>query len=239
MGGDKRARKAKLWRAYERFSKIADDTRRLRVRANADTPEQAKDARIRGAEGIGLCRTEHMFMGSERVEAVRRMIFAESGSDEEKAAYKALLPLQRKDFTGIPRAMDGLPVTVRLLDPPLHEFLPDHVDLEVEVALAEAGAKRMTKKKLAQRKEMLAKVRELHEANPMLGLRGVRLGIVKPGLYALQVRAIVDAAVSLKKRGLDPKVEIMIPLAATAEELRQMREELEPVAKDIVTKAGV
>jgi len=239
MGGNKRARKAKLWRAYERFSTIADRERRLRVRANADTPEQARDARIRGAEGIGLCRTEHMFMGSERVEAVRRMIFADSGSDEEQAAYKALLPLQRKDFTGIFKVMDGLPVTVRLLDPPLHEFLPNHVDLEVEVALAESGAKKMGKKKLAQRKELLAKVRELHEANPMLGLRGVRLGIVKPGLYALQVRAIVDAAVSLKKKGLDPRVEIMIPLVATAEELHQMREELEPLAGAIVDKAGV
>ncbi|HZJ51934.1 MAG TPA: pyruvate, phosphate dikinase [Actinomycetota bacterium] len=239
MGGNKRERKAKLWKAYERFSAIADRERRLGVRANADTPEQAREARIRGAEGIGLCRTEHMFMGSERVEAVRRMIFAESGSDEEQTAYKALLPLQRKDFTGIFKAMDGLPVTVRLLDPPLHEFLPDHVDLEVEVALVEAGAKKMGKKKLAERKELLAKVRELHEVNPMLGLRGVRLGIVKPGLYALQVRAIADAAVSLKKKGLDPRVEIMIPLVATAEELRQMREELEPLASAIVDKAGV
>jgi pyruvate,orthophosphate dikinase len=210
----------------------------MRVRANADTPEQAKNARARGAEGIGLCRTEHMFMGEERVAAVRRMIFA-STEAEESAAYKILLPLQRRDFTGIFKAMDGLPVTVRLLDPPLHEFLPNHVDLEVEVALAEAGVTKVKKKDLAEKRALLAKVRELHEANPMLGLRGVRLGIVKPGLYAMQVRAIIEAAVALKKKGNDPRPEIMIPLVATAEELRQMREELEPVATRIIAKAGV
>ncbi len=239
MEGKKSARKTSLWKAYERFAAVADEHRRLGVRANADTPDTAKAALVRGAEGIGLCRTEHMFYGSERVQAVRQMIFAESGSEEEKAAYKALLPLQKKDFRGIFKVMDGLPVTVRLLDPPLHEFLPTHVDLEIEVALAEAGAKKMRKKDLKEKKEVLAKVRELHEANPMLGLRGVRLGIVKPGLYAMQTRAIVEAAVSLKKRGGDPRPEIMIPLVATAEELRQMREELEPIALRIIEEAGV
>ncbi|MDQ3981339.1 MAG: pyruvate, phosphate dikinase, partial [Actinomycetota bacterium] len=238
MGGNKRARKSALWTAYARMDEFVEKTRQMRVRANADTPEQARNARARGAEGIGLCRTEHMFMGEERVAAVRQMIFADT-AEEEQAAYDVLLPLQRKDFEGIFKAMDGLPVTVRLLDPPLHEFLPNHVDLEVEVALAEAGAKKMGKKKLAERKELLAKVRDLHEANPMLGLRGVRLGIIKPGLYAMQVRAIAEAAVRLKKRGLDPRPEIMIPLVATAEELRQMREELEPVARRVVEKAGV
>jgi pyruvate,orthophosphate dikinase len=239
MEGKKAARKSSLWRAYERFAAVADEHRRLQVHANADTPDTAKAARVRGAEGIGLCRTEHMFYGSERVQAVRQMIFAESGSEAEQEAFKALLPLQKKDFRGIFTAMDGLPVTVRLLDPPLHEFLPNHVDLEVEVALAEAGAKKMRKKELKDKKEVLAKVRELHEANPMLGLRGLRLGIVKPGLYAMQVRAIAEAAVALKKRGADPRPEIMIPLVATAEELRQMREELEPVVAAIVDKAGV
>ena len=238
MLGNKKARKAKLWAAYEHIDEFMEEVRALGVRANADTPEQAKNARARGAEGIGLCRTEHMFMGEERVEAVRQMIFART-AEEEKAAYKVLLPLQRRDFTGIFKAMDGYPVTVRLLDPPLHEFLPNHVDLEVEVALVEAGAKKMGKKKLAERKALLAKVRDLHEANPMLGLRGVRLGIVKPGLYAMQVRAITEAAVGLKKKGLDPRPEIMIPLVATAEELRQMREELEPVATAIIDKANV
>ena len=238
MAGNKKARKSPLWTAYARMDEFAESKRAMKVRANADTPEQAKNARARGAQGIGLCRTEHMFMGEERVAAVRQMIFADT-PEEEQEAYDALIPLQRNDFAGIFKAMDGLPVTVRLLDPPLHEFLPNHVDLEVEVALVEAGAKRMGKKKLAERKELLAKVRDLHEANPMLGLRGVRLGIVKPGLYAMQVRAIAEAAVRLKKRGLDPRPEIMIPLVATAEELRQMRDELEPVSQAIVDKAGV
>ena len=238
MMGNKKARKAKLWQAYQEIDAYSEKQRKMRVRANADTPDQAKNARARGAEGIGLCRTEHMFMGEERVAQVRKMIFAVT-EEEETEAYKALLPLQRKDFVGIFKAMDGFPVTVRLLDPPLHEFLPNHVDLEVEVALAEAGAKKMSKAKLAERKEILAKVRDLHEDNPMLGLRGVRLGIVKPGLYAMQVQAIVEAAVQLKKKGLDPRPEIMIPLVATAEELRQMRDELEPVARRIIDKAGV
>ncbi len=238
MMGNKKARKAKLWQAYEEIDAFMERKRKMRVRANADTPEQARNARARGAEGIGLCRTEHMFMGEERVAEVRKMIFA-STAEAEREAYKALLPLQRRDFVGIFKAMDGFPVTVRLLDPPLHEFLPNHVDLEVEVALVEAGAKKMGKKKLAERKQVLAKVRDLHEANPMLGLRGVRLGIIKPGLYAMQVQAIVEAAVQLKKKGLDPRPEIMIPLVATAEELRQMREELEPVARRIIKRSGV
>ncbi|MGH2757579.1 MAG: pyruvate, phosphate dikinase [Actinomycetota bacterium] len=235
--GDKQAKKSELWRAYERFDRVAEQKRRLRVRANSDTPEDSVNARVRGAEGIGLCRTEHMFMG-ERAEFVRQMIFADT-EEEEQAAFDALLPLQRKDFEGILLAMDGLPVTVRLLDPPLHEFLPNQTDLAVEVALAESGGKKVKKKELAEKKALLAKVNELHEANPMLGLRGVRLGIVKPGLYAMQVRAIVEAAVKLKKKGKDPRPEIMIPLVATDEELRQMREELEPVATKILEKSKV
>jgi pyruvate,orthophosphate dikinase len=240
---DREAFSSKLWRAYDRFMAVADQHRRLGVHANADTPDQATNAIVRGAEGIGLCRTEHMFLGHERVAAVRKMIFASSEAEEEEA-YKALLPLQRKDFVGIFKAMDGKPVTVRLLDPPLHEFLPNHVDLAVAVAVAEEGNKRRVKvggesMTLKQGKEVLRKVEELHEMNPMLGLRGVRLGIVKPGLYAMQVRALVEAAISLKKKGLDPRPEIMIPLVATPEELRQMREELEPVAQDLIDKAGV
>jgi pyruvate,orthophosphate dikinase len=241
--GDAAAKQSKLWAAYERFMAVADAHRRLRVRANADTREQAANARARGAEGIGLCRTEHMFMGEERVALIRQVIFAET-EDEERAAYKALLPLQRRDFEGILTAMDGLPVTIRLLDPPLHEFLPNHVELAVAVATAEAEGRRKVKVKgesftLKQARETLRKVEELREDNPMLGLRGVRLGIVKPGLYALQVRAIVEAAVKLKKKGLDPRPEIMIPLVATAAELARMRAELEPVARRIVERAGV
>jgi pyruvate, orthophosphate dikinase len=227
-GGEEEAREQKIWKAFERLMAIADDRRRLRVRANADTPEQAANARERGAEGIGLCRTEHMFLGEERVAAVRQMIFAETDW-EELRAYDALAPLQRDDFVGIFEAMDGLPVTVRLLDPPLHEFLPDQVSLAVEVAVAKERGEDVSEKET-----LLRKVNELHEANPMLGLRGVRLGIVKPGLYAMQVRAIIEAAIQVKKAGKDPRVEIMIPLVATKPELQQMREELEPVAKQIL-----
>jgi pyruvate,orthophosphate dikinase len=231
--GDEAARGERIWQAFERLMAVADARRRLRVRANADTPDQSANARARGAEGIGLCRTEHMFLGEERVGAVRQMIFADDQAEEQKA-YDALLPLQREDFVGIFRAMDGLPVTVRLLDPPLHEFLPDLTTLSVEVALG-----RERGEDVSDREQVLRKVRELHEANPMLGLRGVRLGIVKPGLYAMQVRAICEAAARVKKEGGDPKVEIMIPLVATKPELEQMRAELEPVAAEVLSREGV
>jgi pyruvate, orthophosphate dikinase len=241
--GDAEARKQKIWQAYERFMRHADEVRRLKVRANADTPGQSSNAIERGAEGIGLCRTEHMFLGEERVAAVRTMIFADSAADEQ-AAYDTLLPLQREDFVGIFQAMDGKPVTVRLLDPPLHEFLPDQVDLAVAVALAKEQGRSEVEvggdeaMPLDEATEMLAKVNDLHEANPMLGLRGVRLGILKPGLYAMQVRAIVEAAAKVKADGGNPIVEIMIPLAATREELAQMREELEPVARQTLEQQG-
>jgi pyruvate, orthophosphate dikinase len=234
--GDAAAREERIWKAFERLMRRADDRRRLRVRANADTPDQATNARERGAEGIGLCRTEHMFLGEERVHAVRRMIFAET-AEEEQAAYDELLPLQREDFVGIFTAMSGLPVTVRLLDPPLHEFLPDRVSLATDVAVAESRGE--TGRELDDRRRILQKVNELHEANPMLGLRGVRLGIVKPGLYAMQVRAILEAACRVRSAGGDPRVEIMIPLVATRPELEQMRDELEPIADGILAREGV
>ncbi|HSL11578.1 MAG TPA: pyruvate, phosphate dikinase [Actinomycetota bacterium] len=241
--GDGAARDETIWKAFERLMQVADAKRRLRVRANADTPDQSSNARERGAEGIGLCRTEHMFLGEERVLAVRKMIFADEEAEEQEA-YDALLPLQRGDFVGIFRAMDGLPVTVRLLDPPLHEFLPDLTELSVQVALAdERGVAEVDLRDgripLEEARSSLRKVEQLHEANPMLGLRGVRLGIVKPGLYAMQVRAIVEAACEVKKGGGDPKVEIMIPLTATKPELEQMRAELEPVAREVVEREGV
>ena len=239
--GDPEARTEKIWQAYERFMSRADEVRRLRVRANADTPGQSANAIERGAEGIGLCRTEHMFLGEERVAAVRRMIFADS-EEEEQAAYDTLGPLQRDDFVGILAAMDGKPVTVRLLDPPLHEFLPDQVELAVAVALAtqrgestvEVGTDEALP--LDEATDMLARVNDLHETNPMLGLRGVRLGILKPGLYAMQVRAILQAAAKVKTDGGNPIVEIMIPLAVTREELSQLREELEPVARQTLSR---
>ncbi|MGZ8566893.1 MAG: putative PEP-binding protein, partial [Actinomycetota bacterium] len=231
--GDAAAREQPIWKAFERLMTVADARRRLRVRANADTPDQSANARARGAEGIGLCRTEHMFLGEERVEAVRRMIFAET-PEEEQAAYDELLPLQRDDFVGIFRAMYGLPVTVRLLDPPLHEFLPDLTALSVEVAIGKERGE-----DVAEQEDTLPRVRQLHEANPMLGLRGVRLGILKPGLYAMQVRAIAEAAVEVRREGGDPQVEIMIPLVATAPELRQMRDELEPVVREVLERSNV
>jgi pyruvate, orthophosphate dikinase len=241
--GDPEARKEKIWQAYERFMTRADEVRRLKVRANADTPGQSANAIERGAEGIGLCRTEHMFLGEERVAAVRTMIFADSAA-EEQAAYDTLGPLQRDDFVGIFQAMDGKPVTVRLLDPPLHEFLPNQVELAVAVALASQQGQSQVEvgtdeaMALDQATELLAKVNDLHEANPMLGLRGVRLGIVKPGLYAMQVKAILEAAAKVKADGGNPIVEIMIPLAATREELAQLREELEPVARRTLQDKG-
>jgi len=205
----------------------ADKVRVLKVRANADTPEDAKRAREFGAEGIGLARTEHMFLG-DRSALVERMILAEN-DEEEKAALDALLPLQREDFYGILGAMDGLPVTIRLLDPPLHEFLPNIVDLSVELA----------KKPNAGKQKILHAVERLHEQNPMLGMRGVRLGMMKPGLYAMQVRAIAEAACRLRKEGKDPRVEIMIPLVGIGEEIKRAVEEADRVCKDVIKETGV
>jgi pyruvate,orthophosphate dikinase len=243
VDGDPEARQERIWRAFETFMERADSARRLRVRANADTPEQSSNARARGAEGIGLCRTEHMFLGEERVAAVRKMIFA-STEDDAREAYDALLPLQRGDFVGILEAMDGLPVTIRLLDPPLHEFLPNHVDMAVAVAVGEEREEdevvvRDEKLSLDEARDILRAVEALHEANPMLGLRGVRLGIFKPGLYAMQVRAIAEAVCDRIEAGGHPVVEIMIPLVATREELRQMREELSPVVDNVLGGRGV
>ncbi len=218
--------------AVDRLMKHADTARRLRVRANADTGEDAERARRMGAEGIGLCRTEHMFLGERRVH-VERLILAET-DDERTAALDALLPLQRDDFEQILEAMDGLPVTIRLLDPPLHEFLPNLTDLSVRVALADAAAGGSSD---ADRR-LLTAVQRLHEANPMLGLRGVRLGLVVPGLIALQVRAIAEAVVARLAAGGDPQVEIMIPLVAAVQELEHMREEAEAVLAEVGAAHG-
>src|SRR4051812_42527318 len=191
--------------AVDGVMKHADDVRRLRVRANADTPEDARRARRFGAEGIGLCRTEHMFLGDRR-QLVEDLIVAEDEAGQE-AALAELLPLQREDFTEIFEAMDGLPGTIRLIDPPLHEFLPDFTDLSVKVALEDD---RDDLDEHDQR--LLEAVKRLHEQNPMLGLRGVRLGIVIPGLFLMQVRAILSAAADRLEAGGDPQPEIMIPL---------------------------
>ncbi|WP_326719063.1 MULTISPECIES: pyruvate, phosphate dikinase [unclassified Streptomyces] len=206
----------------------ADSVRRLEVRANADTPEDAERARALGAQGIGLCRTEHMFLGERRA-LVEEMILARDDTAREQA-LAALLPLQRQDFTGILKAMDGLPVTIRLLDPPLHEFLPDRTELAVRIA----GAERPDPHDRA----LLAAIERMHEENPMLGLRGVRLGLAVPGLVAMQVRAIAEAVVSRICDGGRPHAEIMVPLVGTVEELRLTRAEVERVLAEVVAETG-
>jgi pyruvate, orthophosphate dikinase len=217
--------------AVDRIIRHADAQRRLGVRANADTAEDAERARRFGAQGVGLCRTEHMFLGDRR-KHVERLVLAE-GEDEQRDALAALLPLQREDFVGIFTAMDGLPVTVRLIDPPLHEFLPDLTELSIEVALADArGESDGGKEKL------LAAVQRLHEQNPMLGLRGVRLGLVIPGLFALQVRAIAEAAAECRKQGNDPRPEIMVPLVGAVQELEVVKEEAERILAEVAEETG-
>ncbi|MFE0348858.1 pyruvate, phosphate dikinase [Streptomyces griseoluteus] len=211
----------------------ADSVRRLEVRANADTPEDAARARRFGAQGVGLCRTEHMFLG-ERRKLVEQMILA--GTDAERdRALSELLPLQRQDFTGILEAMDSLPVTIRLLDPPLHEFLPDHTDLAVRIASAQARAEQPDPHDV----ELLSAVNRMHEENPMLGLRGVRLGLVVPGLVAMQVRAIGEAVAERLLAGGTPKAEIMVPLVGDVRELRLVRDEVQRVLAEVSRVSGV
>ncbi|QBX56537.1 pyruvate, phosphate dikinase [Nocardioides seonyuensis] len=221
-----------LAHAVARIMAHADGARRLRVRANADTPEDAARARRFGAQGIGLCRTEHMFLGERRT-LVEKLIVAE-GDDGQEAALQGLLPLQRQDFTEILEAMDGLPVTIRLLDPPLHEFLPDLTDLSVDVALAEERGEVDE-----HARTLLTHVRRLHEQNPMLGLRGVRLGIQIPGLFRMQARAIAEAAADRKAAHGTPRPEIMVPLVASVRELQIVRNEIDRVIAEVEEDRGV
>jgi pyruvate,orthophosphate dikinase len=218
--------------AVDRIMKHADGVRRMSVRANADTSEDAARARRMGAQGIGLCRTEHMFLGERRT-LVETLILAQD-DDEQAGKLAELLPLQREDFVGILEAMDGLPVTIRLLDPPLHEFLPDITELSVRVAVAEArGEKREGDLR------MLQAVHRLHEQNPMLGLRGVRLGVVIPGLFEMQARAILEAAALRIKAGGVPRVEIMVPLVANVQEFETVKQDIIRVARDVRAETGV
>jgi pyruvate,orthophosphate dikinase len=218
--------------AVERILHHADARRRLFVRANADMPEDARRARLYGAEGIGLTRTEHMFLG-ERRKLVEAMVLAETDEDRQ-AALDALLPLQRADFYAIFKEMDGLPVTVRLIDPPLHEFLPDLTDLSVRVAVARA-----TGKVDEEAERLLPAVRRLKEQNPMLGLRGVRLCLAIPGLIKLQVRAIAEAAAQRIKEGGNPVPEVMVPVVGAVQELEHVREEAEGVLEAVSQETGV
>jgi pyruvate, orthophosphate dikinase len=218
-----------LIRAVHAIMVHADHKRRLGVHANADNGPDCARARRFGAAGVGLVRTEHMFLG-ERRQLIEDLILA--GTDEDRQrALDALEPLQRGDFVEILDAMDGLPVTIRLIDPPLHEFLPDLTDLSVRIALAGDNA---TEKD----QELLAAVRRLHEQNPMLGLRGVRLGLVIPGLTDMQVRAIARAAAQLKQAGKDPQPEVMIPLTATVQEMEISRERAEKVLREVEEETG-
>ena len=210
----------------------ADEVRKLGIRANADTPQDALRAREFGAEGIGLCRTEHMFMAVDRLPLVQSMILAETSEGRQKALDQ-LLPIQQRDFYGIFKAMAGLPVTVRLLDPPLHEFLPSAEKLAVEVALLEAGKGDVSK--LRETRALLRQVRNLQEANPMLGNRGCRLGLIYPEIYQMQVEAILNAAAQLLGEGISVKAEIMIPLVSHRNELERMRE-LVAVTRDRVAE---
>ncbi|MDO8681984.1 MAG: pyruvate, phosphate dikinase [Armatimonadota bacterium] len=214
--------------------KWADGFRKLGVRANADTPEQAAEAVELGAEGIGLCRTEHMFLG-DRVPLVQKMILAENEADRQ-SALDALLPLQREDFVGIFKAMEGKPVTVRLIDPPLHEFLPSESELIEEVVTLRI--KEPNSPRLPEAEKMLAAVRGMHEANPMLGLRGCRLSIYMPGIVQMQVAAIIGAACEVKKSGMDVHPEIMIPLIGHVNELTWVKSRLEKTAQETMKAEG-
>ena len=220
-----------LIKAVDRIMRHADRSRRMLVRANADTAPDAARARRMGAEGIGLLRTEHMFLG-DRKHYIERLILAHD-VEERRQALDALLPLQREDFTRVLEAMDGLPVTIRLIDPPLHEFLPDRTELAVRVALAEARGEEHESDL-----RMLQAVNRLHEHNPMLGLRGVRLGLVLPGLFALQVRAIAEAACERHRLGGDPRAEIMIPLVGSIQELELVIDEASRVLADVAQVHG-
>src|SRR3954468_9117890 len=223
---------ADLVRAVDTILTHADAARRLRVRANADTADDAARARRLGAQGIGLCRTEHMFLGDRRV-LIERLVLADSVQVRD-AALEALVPLQRGDFVELFEAMDGLPVTVRLLDPPLHEFLPDRTELAVKVAVANERGE-----DTAHDEKLLAAVERLHESNPMLGLRGVRLGLTIPGLFAMQVRAAAQAAADRIEAGGNPLVEIMVPLVGSVMELHLIRDQADTVLAEVAAERGV
>jgi pyruvate,orthophosphate dikinase len=213
----------------------ADDIARLQVWANADYPKDAQRARLYGAKGIGLCRTEHMFFEVERLPIVQKMILAESHEDRQ-AANNELLPYQRKDFDGLFEAMDGLPVIIRLIDPPLHEFMQDEEKLFEEVVTMRALGQT---EGLAEKEDLLAAIRGMHESNPMMGLRGVRLSIYMPEIVEMQVRAIFEAAADCTKRGIVVKPEVMIPLTGTVKELEWIQPRLVRIAKAVMDEKGV
>jgi len=236
LGGTLDARRSKI---YQRFIKLlgwADKVSSLGVRANADLPEQAEVAYKFGAQGIGLVRTEHMFFGEDRIPVMRRMILAETEA-VRREALEELLPLQRKDFYGIFREMHGRPVTIRLIDPPLHEFLPKREELMVEIAQLEITKK--TPAKLKAKRSLLVRVEQLHEFNPMMGHRGVRLGISYPEITEMQTRAIIEASCLLAKDGKRVVSEIMIPLVGLIKEFTEQKALVDRVATETMKAQGV
>ena len=237
----------------QKFMEWADPHRTMKVRANADIPRDAVQARAFGAEGIGLCRTEHMFFGEEKIGHMRTMILADNEKDR-RTALKKLLPLQRADFAGVFKAMDGLPVTIRTLDPPLHEFLPRREDLMVDIALLSSYSAKQKKELVAKYKDygvkgvgdlkkalppLLARVEQLHEFNPMLGHRGCRLGITYPEITEMQARAIFEAAVDCTKKGIKVLPEVMIPLVATLKEMANQGAIVRRVADEVFKEKGM
>jgi pyruvate, orthophosphate dikinase len=236
LNGTLNAKQSDIYQRFEKLLSYADKFRRLGVRANADQPDQAELSYAFGARGIGLCRTEHMFFGEGRIPIVQRMILAGNEADRRKALAE-LLPLQRADFYGVFKGMHGLAVTIRTIDPPLHEFLPKREELMVEIARLEATGK--TGKQLDEKRRLLARVEQLHEFNPMLGHRGVRLGIPYPEITEMQARAIIEAACQLNKEGLKVVPEIMIPLVGDVKELKDQKAVVDRVAAAVIKETGV
>ena len=236
LAGELRARDSEIYRRFNQILTWADQHRRMDVRANADQPDQAELAYAFGAKGIGLCRTEHMFFGEGRIPIVQRMILADD-EGARRAALNELLPLQRSDFYGVFKGMHGLPVTIRTIDPPLHEFLPKREELMVDIVKLESQSK--TGPDLDAKLALLRRVEQLHEFNPMLGHRGVRLGITYPEITEMQTRAIIEAACDLAKEGVKVIPEIMIPLVGLVKELRDQKAIVDRVAADVMKERGV
>ena len=236
VDGKLAAKDSPIYQRFDALLREADKVRRLGVRANADQPDQAEIAYKFGARGIGLCRTEHMFFGEGRIPIVQRMILADNEADR-RAALAELLPMQRDDFYGVFKAMQGTPVTIRTIDPPLHEFLPKREELMVEIAVMEATGKGGAA--LEEKKKLLVRVEQLHEFNPMLGHRGVRLGITYPEITEMQARAILEAAARLNKEGLKVVPEIMIPLVGLVKELTDQKAVVDRVAAAVMKEQGI
>src|SRR6478672_11200036 len=231
-----KADQSDIFRRFNLLLSWADKFRKLGIRANADQPDQAEIAYGFGARGIGLCRTEHMFFGEGRIPIVQRMILADNEKDR-RAALEELLPLQRGDFYGVFKAMHGTPVTIRTIDPPLHEFLPKREDLMVDIAKLEVTNQRGAE--FDEKKRLLHRVEQLHEFNPMLGHRGVRLGITYPEITEMQTRAIMEAACQLTKEGGKAVPEVMIPLVGDVRELTDQKKVVGRVAEEVQKKMGV